>query len=316
MSALVELVAGSGDRVKFFKTVKKAVSSAIEDASQDVLLCGDAFKLASSLPDECVDLIFSSPPYCMGKSYETSSSVSDFIRCHELILPDLIRVVKPGGSICWQVGYHSDGKQITPLDFLAHGIFSRFPQLRLRNRIVWTFAHGLHARSRFSGRHELILWYSKGGGSTFNLDEVRVPQKYPGKRYYKGPKKGQFSGNPLGKNPGDVWEVPNVKGGHIEKTEHPCQFPVALPQNFIRAVSPPGGLVFDPFMGVGSTGVAAALEGRRFIGSEIQLPYVEAAARRISDARGGKAKYRPLERPILEPKPTDSVAQKPEHFMG
>ncbi|HET6397295.1 MAG TPA: site-specific DNA-methyltransferase [Pseudoxanthomonas sp.] len=281
----------------------------------DVLFSGDAFDLVDVLPEQSIDLIFSSPPYCMGKSYETSSSVADFIACHEAIVPKLVRLLKPGGSICWQVGYHSDGKQLTPLDFLAHSVFAKSSELKLRNRIIWTFAHGLHAKNRFSGRHELILWYSKGQ-CKFNLDEVRVPQKYPGKRYYKGPKKGELSGNPLGKNPGDVWEIPNVKSWHVEKTEHPCQFPVGLPQNFIRAVCPKGGLVFDPFMGVGSTGVAAAIEGRRFLGAEIQESYVDVAKQRIGDARRGLAKVRPLDRPIHEPKPTDSVARKPDHFRG
>lgn len=294
------------------KSPKAAMAASVEE---DVLFSGDAFDLVEVLPEQSVDLIFSSPPYCMGKSYETSSSVADFIECHEVIVPKLVRVLKPGGSICWQVGYHSDGKQLTPLDFLAHSVFSKSPELKLRNRIVWTFAHGLHARSRFSGRHELILWYSKGS-SYFNLDEVRVPQKYPGKRYYKGPKKGELSGNPLGKNPGDVWEIPNVKSLHVEKTDHPCQFPVGLPQNFIRAVCPRGGLVFDPFMGVGSTGVAAAIEGRRFLGAEIQESYVQVAKKRIGEARKGEAKVRPLERPIHEPKPTDAVARKPDHFRG
>lgn len=299
--------------MKAYKKSKSAVAAM--SAERDILFSGDAFHLVEAMPEESVDLIFSSPPYCMGKSYETSSSVADFVSCHEAIVPQLVRLLKPGGSICWQVGYHADRKQLTPLDFLAHSVFARSPQLRLRNRIIWTFAHGLHAKNRFSGRHEMILWYSKGA-SDFNLDEVRVPQKYPGKRYYKGPKKGELSGNPLGKNPGDVWEIPNVKSWHVEKTDHPCQFPVALPQNFIRSVCPPAGLVFDPFMGVGSTGVAAAVEGRRFIGSEIQPAYVEVAQRRIAEARNGEAKIRPLDRPIHEPKPTDAVARKPEHFRG
>jgi adenine-specific DNA-methyltransferase len=302
-----------GEFVKVLKKAKTAASAAGVDT--DVLFSGDAFELVREMKSESVDLIFSSPPYCMGKAYESSSSVADFVACHEAIASDLIRVLKPGGSICWQVGYHSDGRRITPLDFLAHATFSGFGELLLRNRIVWTFAHGLHAKKRFSGRHETILWYSKGP-SIFNLDEVRVPQKYPGKRYYKGPNKGKLSGNPLGKNPGDVWEIPNVKSWHIEKTMHPCQFPVGLPQNFIRAVCPADGLVFDPFMGVGSTGVAAALEGRRFLGAEIQSKYVDIARARIRDARQGKAKIRPLERPIHTPKATDAVARKPAHFKG
>lgn len=232
------------------------------------------------------------------------------------LAPDLIRILKPGGSLCWQVGYHIAKHQVTPLDFIAHEIFTSSQELQLRNRIIWSFAHGLHARKRFSGRHEVVLWYTKGPSSHFDLDSVRIPQKYPGKRSYRGPNKGEFSGNPLGKNPGDVWDVPNVKGHHIEKTTHPCQFPVALPLTFVRAVCPPDGLVMDPFMGVGSTGVAAAIENRRFLGGEIQGAYIDVAVQRIRDARKGIARIRPLDQPIHEPRPTDAVAKKPDHFRG
>ena len=299
-----------------FRDVAATVKRVRQKKSLDVLFRGDALTLAQRLPTSSVDLIFSSPPYCMGKAYERTSSVNDFVEGHEAILPELVRILKPGGSICWQVGYHSDGKKVIPLDFLAHEIFQRTGKLNLRNRVIWTFAHGLHARKRFSGRHEVILWYTKGDSKKFNLDAVRIPQKYPGKRSYQGPNKGKLSGNPLGKNPGDVWEIPNVKGFHVEKTIHPCQFPVALPLIFVKATTKRNGLVFDPFMGVGSTGVAAALEGRRFLGSELMAKYVRVAEERISSARDGSIAYRPIDKPIYVPTSNSSVARKPAHFRG
>lgn len=172
---------------------------------------------------------------------------------HEQLAPLLVRALKRGGSLCWQVGHHVNKGVVTPLDAIAYTIFSKHKDLLLRNRIVWTFAHGVHASRRFSGRHETVLWFTKGTDYTFDLDSVRVPQKYPGKRYYKGPKKGELSGNPLGKNPSDVWDIPNVKANHIEKTEHPCQFPVALAQRLIRALTKPGELIVDPFLGSGTS---------------------------------------------------------------
>lgn len=90
--------------------------------------------------------------------------------------------------------------------YFDYQIFKK-QRLKLRNRIVWHFGHGLHASKRFSGRYETILWFSKTDNYIFNLDSVRVPAKYPGKRHFKGPKKGQPSGNPLGKNPSDIWEI-------------------------------------------------------------------------------------------------------------
>lgn len=279
-----------------------------------VAVSGDSFELIKRIPADSVDLVFSSPPYCMGKQYESTSDVLNFIEQHKILLPELVRIVKPGGSICWQVGNHTKNGVVTPLDSLVVAEMMQLPDVYLRNRIIWTVPHGLHCSNRFSGRHETILWYTKGREYEFNLDAVRVPQKYPGKRFTKGPNKGKLSGNPLGKNPGDVWEIPNVKANHIEKTDHPCQFPVALPQIFVRALTHPQSLIFDPFMGSASTGVAALIEGRRFLGCEIQSDYVSIAAARLSSAMRGTEQTRPWDRATYEPSPNEKVAQRPEHF--
>src|SRR5262249_1015178 len=151
-----------------------------------------------------------------GKEYDTSLSIQDFTADHERLAPLLLRALKPGASLCWQVGHHVQRGVVVPLDAVVYPIFSAQAELSLRNRLGWTFGHGVHANRRFSGRHETILWFTKGDRYKFNLDAVRIPQKYPGKRYYKGPNRGQWSGNPLGKNPSDVWEIPNVKSKHIE----------------------------------------------------------------------------------------------------
>ncbi|MGA8614985.1 MAG: site-specific DNA-methyltransferase [Xanthobacteraceae bacterium] len=273
------------------------------------LECLDAFDFLSKLDPGSVDLIVSSPPYCMGKSYDKSDNVQDFIADHQRLAPLLVRALKDGGSLCWQVGHHVNNGVVIPLDALVYQIFSKQKGLFLRNRIVWTFGHGVHASRRFSGRHETILWFTKGQNYEFNLDAVRVPQKYPGKRHYKGPNKGQFSGNPLGKNPSDVWEIPNVKSRHVEKTVHPCQFPVALAQRLVRALTKSDSLVIDPFLGSGSSAVAAALEGRRFAGCDIDKTYVSIARKRL-----GTLHHRNLDKPIYQPRLTDAVAKTPPHF--
>lgn len=252
----------------------------------------------------------------MGKAYENSVNTTDFLDMHERLAPLLVRVLKDGGSLCWQVGHHVHNGVVTPLDALVYTIFSRQEQLFLRNRIVWTFAHGVHASRRFSGRHETVLWFTKGKDYSFSLDAVRVPQKYPGKRHYKGPKKGEFSGNPLGKNPSDVWEIPNVKANHVEKTNHPCQFPVALVQRLIRALVPKNGFVLDPFLGSGTSAVAATVEQRKFIGCEIKPEYVSIARKRIMKVKAGGLSFRPVEKPIFVPVGTQAVAKRPPHFKG
>jgi adenine-specific DNA-methyltransferase len=275
----------------------------------------DAFQFLAKLKPGSVDLIVSSPPYCMGKEYDTSISVDDFIADHKKLAPLLVRALKDGGSLCWQVGHHVNNGVVIPLDALVYQIFSKQKALSLRNRIVWSFGHGVHASLRFSGRHETILWFTKGNEYEFNLDAVRVPQKYPGKRHYKGPHKGKLSGNPLGKNPSDVWEIPNVKSRHIEKTAHPCQFPVALVQRLVRALTPTDGLVVDPFLGSGTSAVAAAIEGRNFSGCDIESSYVEIAKMRVLEINTGSSSYRPLDRPIYIPQANHAVSKLPMRFQ-
>ncbi|MDR2734209.1 MAG: site-specific DNA-methyltransferase, partial [Spirochaetota bacterium] len=157
------------------------------------------------------------------------------------------------------------------------------------------------ASRRFSGRYETILWFTKTDTYTFNLDQVRVPQKYPAKRYFKGPRIGELSCNPLGKNPSDIWDIPNVKNNHVEKTIHPCQFPIELVERLVLALTKEGDLVFDPFMGVGSTVAAAVKNGRRGMGCEIMEEYVAIAEERVNLALTGRLRTRPMNKPIYDP---------------
>lgn len=276
----------------------------------------DAKAFLRGLKRQSVDLIVSSPPYCVGKEYDTSNNIGEFIDSHNAILDDLVSALRPGGSLCWQVGHHVSNGVEVPLDALVYAAFATSSCLKLRNRIVWTFSHGAHCRRRFSGRHETILWFTKGDDYYFNLDAVRIPQKYPGKKSYKGPNQGLPSGNPLGKNPGDVWEIPNVKAAHVEKTDHPCQFPVALAQRLVRSLTRPGDLVVDPFMGSGSTGVAATIEKRVFAGSDINERYVSIAKGRIAACEAGTLRVRPLNQPIALPPTTHSVSRPPTSWVG
>jgi adenine-specific DNA-methyltransferase len=282
-------------------------------ATNDVTLFnGDCCALLDAIPDQSLQLVVTSPPYNIGKSYEKRIALDAYLRREESVINRCIDKLKPGGSICWQIGNHVDDGEVFPLDILLYRIF-KDRGLSLRNRIVWHFEHGLHCSRRFSGRHETILWFTredKDGGYVFNLDPVRVPQKYPGKRHFKGPKKGQFSANPLGKNPGDVWVIPNVKHNHPEKTIHPCQFPVELVERLVLSLTNPRDIVFDPYMGVGSALVAAVLNNRRAAGSDIVADYVKIANRRIAEAAGGTLSIRPRNRPVYQPPKDSSITQK------
>jgi adenine-specific DNA-methyltransferase len=209
---------------------------------------GAAEGFVSSLPSEPLfDLVVTSPPYNLGKSYERKVALTKYLEWQEAIIDQIVPRTKPSGSICWQVGNFVDNGEILPLDIEFAPLFKKH-DLHLRNRIIWYFGHGLHNKRRFSGRYEVVLWYTKTDDYLFNLDAVRVPAKYPAKKHYKGPRAGQFSGNPLGKNPEDVWEIPNMKSNHIEKTLHPCQFPVGLIERLVLALTAPNALVFDHTM--------------------------------------------------------------------
>ena len=266
------------------------------------ILHGDALGNLKRIQNSSVQLVVTSPPYNIGKEYEVKRGYSEYLEEMELIITELVRVLKPGGSICWQVGNGIRKGEVIPLDALFYPVF-KSKGLVLRNRIVWSFGHGLHAQRRFSGRHETILWFTKGEEYVFNLDSVRVPAKYPNKKHYKGPNKGQLSGNPLGKNPGDVWEITNIKALHPEKTDHPCQFPVALVDRLVKSLSNPGDLVIDPFLGSGTTLIAAAINGRRSIGIEISKKYVEISKKRIRSLIQGSLRWViPLKESSIETK--------------
>jgi adenine-specific DNA-methyltransferase len=295
-------------------------------AEADVVLYhGDVRDLLATLPDQSLQLIITSPPYNLGKVYETSTSIEAYLESQQDVIVQLCRVLHEHGNLCWQVGNFVQNGEVFPLDMFYYPLFKRH-NLYLRNRIVWHFGHGLHASKRFSGRYETLLWFSKSERYTFNLDAVRVPSRYPGKRHYKGPNKGKPSGNPRGKNPSDIWEIvvqdweaelwdiPNVKSNHPEKTTHPCQFPVELVERCVLALSNEGDRVFDPYAGVGSSLIAALMHNRRAIGSEKEAEYVALARERLQAYANGTLRVRPLGKPVHVPTGREKVTQVPEEW--
>jgi len=291
---------------------KKSVTieSKFTPAARAVVYSGDCLQILKQVPDETFQLIVTSPPYNLGKEYERRLDLKTYAAQQAAVIEECVRTLAPSGSICWQVGNYVDKSSIVPLDSLLYPIFTDLG-LKLRNRIVWHFEHGLHCAKRFSGRYETINWFTKTDQYTFNLDPVRVPQKYPGKKHFKGPKAGQYSGNPLGKNPGDVWVIPNVKNNHVEKTIHPCQFPVELIERLVLALTKENDWVFDPFLGVGTTVAAALRHGRRGAGAEVVKDYLKIAKRRALDAANGTLRSRPMGQPVFDPKNAGTITKSP-----
>ncbi len=267
---------------------------------RSVIECADNLEFMGRLDDGAFKLIVTSPPYNLGKAYEHRASIDAWLTGQERVISECVRLLHGQGSICWQVGNYVENGEIVPLDTLLYPVF-RTAGLKLRNRIVWHFGHGLHCTKRLSGRYETINWWTKGNNYTWNLDPIRVPAKYPGKRHFKGPRVGQLSGNPKGKNPSDVWQFPNVKSNHPEKTIHPCQFPVELVERLVLSMTDKGDAVFDPYIGVGSTAIAALIHGRVAYGCDTSRHYIDIALDRIDKLEEGRLRTRPMGKPIYDP---------------
>lgn len=291
----------------------------------------DALKFMKKLPDNSIKLIITSPPYNIGKDYETKVKIEKYLEDMKPLLKEMVRILKDDGSICWQVGNYVEKGEVYPLDIFFYSMFKSLG-LKLRNRIIWHFGHGLHCKNRFSGRYETILWFTKTDEYTFNLDPVRIPSKYPGKRYYKGPRKGQVSGNKLGKNPEDVWElninkliddwdcliwdIPNVKSNHPEKVDHPCQFPIELVERCVLALTNDEDIVYDPFAGVGSTLLGALMNNRIAYGTELDNKYIKLGLERIKKLQNDTLLTRQISQKIYQPTGKDKVSKIPEEWKN
>ena len=293
----------------------------------------DALSFLQKLPNNSVKLVITSPPYNIGKEYETRTSLQQYLDEMKPIISEIYRVLTDDGSVCWEVGNwvgNKEPKEIFPLDIYYYDLFKSYNFI-LRNRIIWHFEHGLQCKNRFSGRYESIMWFTKSDNYTFNLDHVRVPSKYPGKKHFKGENKGKLSGNPKGKNPSDIWEatqnrliadwerqiweIPNVKANHPEKTTHPCQFPIELVERCVLALTNENDVVYDPFAGVGSTLIAALKNGRQALGTELVQDYIDVGLERIQQLKQEILRTRPIYETIYTPSGKDSVSKYPVEWL-
>jgi len=238
----------------------------------NTIIQGDSLTTMNNM-DQKFDLIITSPPYNLNKEYELPKTLEEYKTWITPYINEFYRLLSDTGSLCFQVGNYVNKGAVYPLDCYLFNVFLDVGFIP-RNRIIWTFGHGLHAKKRMSGRHETILWFTKTDDYKFNLDPIRVPQKYPNKKYFKGDKKGELSCNPLGKNPSDVWEISNVKYNHPEKTDHPCQFPEELVRRCVESMTDENDSVLDPFTGSGTTNKVCNDLNRNCIGIDKEEKYL------------------------------------------
>ncbi len=235
------------------------------------------------LPSGSCSAVVTSPPYNIGKEYESFDSLADYIEWSKDWLSVVPRLLDSSGSFWLNVGYTKvDGKgRAVPLPYLLWDKIDLF----FNQEIVWNYGAGVAAKKYLSPRNEKVLWYVKNAENyKFYLDRIRDPNvKYPNQK-----KNGKLRCNPLGKNPTDVWQIPKVTSGagraSPERTPHPAQFPTSLIERIILASTDEGDIVLDPFMGSGTTAEVAMRLNRRFIGFEISDSYIEIAQKRLGSA--------------------------------
>ncbi len=240
------------------------------DLRTDYFQCGDAIEVMKTLPASSMDLIVTDPPYNLGKDYGNNldrKAWCDYEQFTRAWLTEAIRLLKPSGSLYVFMGV----RFISRLFLLLEDDF----QLVFNGWITWHFTQGMGRKIGFSPRHEDILYFTKSKDCVFNLDSVRIPQKYFRER-----------NNMSGANPGDVWQFSHVHYCSVERKPHPTQKPEALMERIILASSNEGSIILDPFAGSGTTCRVAKLLNRKWVGIEINPEYVAMGERRLAEPGG------------------------------
>lgn len=239
--------------------------------SQLDLRCGNAIDLFKSFADESVDLIVADPPYNLGKDYGNNHDLKGFdeyIKFTREWLWQAKRVLKPNGTIYVFMG-------VRFISYL-YDILDRELKLFFNSWIVWNYTQGLGKTKGFSPRHDDILVFNKGKTFVFNLDDIRVPQKYYRDR-----------NNMRGANPGDVWQFSHVHYSNPNRQDHPTQKPEGIIERIVLASSNKGDLVLDPFSGSGTTLRVCQQLDRNAIGFELNPEYISQTHQRLSEPFSG-----------------------------
>lgn len=244
-----------------------------------VLFNMDALDFMHRIAEPTWDLTVTSPPYNIGKEYESAKTLDEYLEWSKEWMNLVHDTTKSTGTFWLNVGYtplHEQAKAL-PLAYLLWNL----TDFHFIQEVVWHYSAGVAGRKFYSPRNEKFLWFVKDAQSyTFNLDDVRDPNvKYPNQF-----KNGRRKVNSAGKNPTDVWSFPKVTSGRNrssqERTPHPAQFPESVIERVVLASSHSQDIVFDPFIGSGTTAVVASSLGRRVIGVEVREDYCKIAVER------------------------------------
>jgi len=235
------------------------------DGFVDRLIVGDALEVLPSIPSASVHLVCADPPYNLGKDYGQtidSKNWNEYEQFTHRWLAECRRILRDDGSIYVFMGVRFISKLFTMLEAM---------EFLFNGWITWHYTQGTGRTIGFSPRHEDILYFTKSSNYIFNLDAIRIPQKYYRER-----------NNMQGANPGDVWKFSHVHYSNPEREDHPTQKPEALIGRIVRASSNENDIVLDPFVGSGTTARVAQALNRRYIGIDINPEYIEMSKKRLA----------------------------------
>jgi site-specific DNA-methyltransferase (adenine-specific) len=258
------------------------------------LLLADALALLGTLADGSVDLAYADPPFATGQVRRAADSAGVEHRFDDRLddpeayrawlephIVELRRVLAPAGSLFLHLDYRMSAHARIALDAV-------FGRSCFRNEIVWRYGLGGRAPANaFARKHDVLLFYARGPGNTFHrlrggltpamaakyahVDARGRYQRAHGRRYYlKG-----------GKPFDSVWDIPSIAPTARERTGYPTQKPLALLERVVGATTDPGALVLDPFVGSGTTAVAAQRLGRRFVAGDCSAQAISVTCSRL-----------------------------------
>lgn len=229
------------------------------------LICGNALEKLKSIESNSVDLIVTDPPYNLNKDYGNNQDnliFEDYLEFSNNWIKECVRVLKPNGTIYIFMGMRYISYIFTILEQEMDMIFNSW--------ITWHYTQGIGKTKGFSPRHDDILMFTKSKKFTFNIDNIRVPQKY-----YRS------VNNMRGANPGNVWEFSHMHYCNKNRKQHPTQKPEGLYERMILASSDEGDLVLDPFVGSGTALRVCQQINRNCIGIDINSEYIQMCRERL-----------------------------------
>ncbi len=260
----------------------------IKERCENITIHQDIFDVLPLLPDRFVDLLFIDPPYNLTKSFNGTifkkRSLHEYEQWLDSLMKQLIRLMKPTASlyIC------GDWRSSAPIHYILENYFI------VRNRITWEREKGRGALTNWKNSSEDIWFCTLSDDYVFNVDAVKLRRKViaPYRDSDGLPKDWEETGEGGYRltHPSTTWTDLTVPFWSMpENTDHPTQKPEKLLAKIILASSLPNQVVFDPFLGSGTTSVVAKKLGRKYVGVEIDETYCCLAEKRLDMAQRDKS---------------------------